>query len=131
MFKSDVTFNNDSGVYISTKRQNDEETIQVGCNLKIDIQSMVISRNKQYGLFISSVALQYVRIAGCEISRNEFNNLHLIRVHNYQDRKYGVSMRDSEFESSRQGCGVYSKDSGVLLVNCSVKANFLGIHVLA
>jgi hypothetical protein len=83
MFKSDVTFNNDSGVYISTKRQNDEETIQVGCNLKIDIQSMVISRNKQYGLFISSVALQYVRIAGCEISRNEFNNLHLIRVHNY------------------------------------------------
>jgi hypothetical protein len=57
--------------------------------------------------------------------------LHLIRVHNYQDRKYGVSMRDSEFDSSRQGCGVYSKDSGVLLVNCSVKANFLGIHVLA
>lgn len=131
MYKTDITFNNDSGVYITTKRQNNEETIQVGCNLKIDLQSMAINRNKYYGLFMSSLALQYVRIIGCEISRNEFSNVHLINIHNYQDRKYGVSIRDSELDSSRQGCGIYSKDTGLLLVNCTVRANFLGIHVLA
>ena len=77
----------------------------MGRNLKIDHQSMVISRNKYYGLLISSFALQYVRIIGCEISRNDFNNVHLIHIHNYQDRKYGVSIRDSELDSSRQGVG--------------------------
>jgi len=131
MFKSDITFCKDSGVYIGTKRKDEKEPIQVGCNLKIDLQSMVISRNNLYGVFISSIALQYLRIIGCEISYNQYNNVHLVHLHNYLDRKYGASVRDSEFHGSSQGCGFYTKDSGVLLVNCSVKGNLIGIHVLA
>ena len=69
-----------------------------------------------------------MRILGCEISKNECNNVHLIRVHNYNDRKYAVWIKDSEFDASRLGCGIFSSDSGLNIVSCSLRNNNLGIH---
>jgi hypothetical protein len=76
--KSDFTNCLGHGIKISAFK---EDKCILGVNLKIDLQSVAVTKNQGKGILINNLALLHVRITGCDISRNDQHNLSLKQVH--------------------------------------------------
>jgi hypothetical protein len=72
--KSDFTSCGSHGIKIAAYK---EDKGILGVNLKIDLQSVAVTKNQGKGILINNLALMHVRITGCDVSKNDQHNLSL------------------------------------------------------
>ena len=91
-------------------------------NLAIKVIDSSFYRNEGHGFLLERLALVECSIEGSHFTKNSLSNVNFSQVHNWQDTKYAVEIRKSEFILSEDD-GITVFDTGFYLSGCKIKDN--------